>query len=92
MPYTVSRVGRITTHPDHLLLLKQAKYHQSEFSIKGGSNLSETQARNFSAVLKQGIFLVLWFSFVRYLRESERITSKKTATPTGKENKIKEYV
>ena len=45
--YTVSRVGRITPHPDHLLLLKQAKSQHLGLAKKGGSNLSGTHARKF---------------------------------------------
>ena len=47
VPTSVSRVGRITPHPDHLLLLKQAKSQHLDLAKKGGSNLSGTQARKF---------------------------------------------
>ena len=51
-PYTVFRVGRIITHPDHSFLLKQANPQNVDILKKGGSIFSGTQASKFSSIFR----------------------------------------
>ena len=55
-PYTVFRVGRITPHPDHRHLCKQAKKNLEPFSISSGSLRLGSQASYIQPMLNITFF------------------------------------
>ena len=57
--YTVFRVGRITPHPDHRNLRKQAKKNLEPFSISPGSVIAGSQASYTQPMLNIIFFVII---------------------------------